>query len=226
MKRIIDVMCRCHLFDGIPEDKYKNVLNCLNAQLKTYAKDAVILHIGEQQGRPGMVVSGTLRLALYSEDGNLLTIDRLSVGQIFGETLACAKKQESPVQIDALSDAEVLYLSFDPLLLEQGASCPHKMQVTANLLREMGQGQGDLVRIQKMRILAQNRLRNKLKLYLQSLAIGSEGDLCLNMGRSELAEYLCVDHSALSRELSRMQKEGILTVQGQHVHMLDKGFLE
>ena len=144
MKRIIDVMCRCHLFDGIPEDKYKNVLNCLNAQLKTYAKDAVILHIGEQQGRPGVVVSGTLRLALYSEDGNLLTIDRLSVGQIFGETLACAKKQESPVQIDALSDAEVLYLSFDPLLLEQGASCPHKMQVTANLLREMGQG--DLVR--------------------------------------------------------------------------------
>lgn len=219
MKRIIDVMCRCHLFDGIPEDKYKNVLNCLNAQLKTYAKDAVILHIGEQQGRPGVVVSGTLRLALYSEDGNLLTIDRLSAGQIFGETLACAKKQESPVQIDALSDAEVLYLSFDPLLLEQGASCPHKMQVTANLLREMGQG--DLVRI-----LAQNRLRNKLKLYLQSLAIGSEGDLCLNMGRSELAEYLCVDRSALSRELSRMQKEGILTVQGQHVHMLDKGFLE
>lgn len=224
MKRIIDVMCRCHLFDGIPEDKYKNVLNCLNAQLKTYAKDAVILHIGEQQGRPGVVVSGTLRLALYSENGNLLTIDRLSAGQIFGETLACANKQESPVQIDALSDAEVLYLSFDPLLLEQGASCPHKMQVTANLLREMGQG--DLVRIQKMRILAQNRLRNKLKLYLQSLAIGSEGDLCLNMGRSELAEYLCVDRSALSRELSRMQKEGILTVQGQHVHMLDKGFLE
>lgn len=77
-----------------------------------------------------------------------------------------------------------------------------------------------------MRILAQNRLRNKLKLYLQSLAIGPEGDLCLNMGRSELAEYLCVDRSALSRELSRMQKEGILTVQGQHVHMLDKGFLE
>ena len=131
MKRIIDVMCRCHLFDGIPEDKYKNVLNCLNAQLKTYAKDAVILHIGEQQGRPGVVVSGTLRLALYSEDGNLLTIDRLSAGQIFGETLACANKQESPVQIDALSDAEVLYLSFDPLLLEQGTSCPHKMQVTA-----------------------------------------------------------------------------------------------
>ena len=220
MKRIIDVMCRCHLFDGIPEDKYKNVLNCLNAQLKTYAKDAVILHIGEQQGRPGVVVSGTLRLALYSEDGNLLTIDRLSAGQIFGETLACANKQESPVQIDALSDAEVLYLSFDPLLLEQGG----KMQVTANLLREMGQG--DLVRIQKMRILAQNRLRNKLKLYLQSLAIGPEGDLCLNMGRSELAEYLCVDRSALSRELSRMQKEGILTVQRQHVHMLDKGFLE
>ena len=223
MKRIIDVMCRCHLFDGIPEDKYNNVLNCLNAQLKTYAKDAVILHIGEQQGRPGVVVSGTLRLALYSEDGNLLTIDRLSAGQIFGETLACANKQESPVQIDALSDAEVLYLSFDPLLLEQGASCPHKMQVTANLMQEFARQV--LAFNTKVRILGQKRLRDRLKIYLQTLTPNADGVYTLPYSRAALADFLCVDRSALSRELCRMRDEGILSFSGSKICMLDSEFL-
>lgn len=224
MERIIDVMCHCHLFDHIPEDKYGNVLRCLDAEVKRYPKDAMILRIGERQSRPGVVMSGMLRLSLYSEDGNLLTIDRLSEGQIFGETLVCSMSQESPMQVDALSDAEVLYLNFDPLLLEQGSQCPHKTQVTANLLQEMSKS--DLFRIQKMRILAQNRLRNKIKLYLQALPAGADGERCLNMGRGELAEYLCVDRSALSRELSRMQKEGILTFHGQQVQILDPDFLD
>jgi len=45
------------------------------------------------------------------------------------------------------------------------------------------------------------------------------------MGRGELADYLCVDRSALSRELGRMQKEGILAFQGQQVRILDQSFL-
>ena len=76
-----------------------------------------------------------------------------------------------------------------------------------------------------MRILAQNRLRNRIKLYLQMLAAKPGGELHLDMGRGELADYLCVDRSALSRELGRMQKEGILAFQGQQVHILDQSFL-
>ena len=103
---------------------------------------------------------------------------------------------------------QVLYLDFDPLLLQQECACPHKAQVTANLLREMGRSA--LFLNQKMRILAQNRLRNRIKLYLQMLPVKPGGELHLDMGRGELADYLCVDRSALSRELGRMQKEGIL----------------
>ena len=128
-----------------------------------------------------------------------------------------------PIQIDALTDVQVLYLDFDPLLLQQECACPHKAQVTANLLREMGRSA--LFLNQKMRILAQNRLRNRIKLYLQMLPVKPGGELHLDMGRGELADYLCVDRSALSRELGRMQKEGILAFQGQQVRILDQSFL-
>ena len=119
--------------------------------------------------------------------------------------------------------SNMLYLDFDPLLLQQECACPHKAQVTANLLREMGRSA--LFLNQKMRILAQNRLRNRIKLYLQMLPVKPGGELHLDMGRGELADYLCVDRSALSRELGRMQKEGILAFQGQQVRILDQSFL-
>ena len=134
----------------------------------------------------------------------------------------CSMAEDSPIQIDALTDVQVLYLDFDPLLLQQECACPHKAQVTANLLREMG---GAPFSQSEMRILAQNRLRNRIKLYLQMLPVKPGGELHLDMGRGELADYLCVDRSALSRELGRMQKEGILAFQGQQVRILDQSFL-
>ena len=223
MESIFTAMRRCQLFDGIPEDKYQNVLNCLHGEVRTIPRNTVLLRIGERQRRPGVVMSGTLRISLYSEDGNLLTIDRLSRGRVFGESLVCSMSEDSPIQIDALTETEVLYLDFDPLLLQQENGCPYRMRVTANLLREMGKGA--LFLNQKMRILAQNRLRNRIKVYLQGLPIASNGEIRLEMGRGEMADYLCVDRSALSRELGRMQKEGILTYQGQVVHILDSVFL-
>ena len=119
MGSIFAAMRRCQLFDGIPEEKYQNVLNCLHGEVRAIPKDTILLRIGDCQKRPGVVMSGTLRISLYSEDGNLLTIDRLSRGRVFGETLVCSMSQDSPIQIDALNDTEVLYLDFDPLLLQQ-----------------------------------------------------------------------------------------------------------
>ena len=223
MGSIFAAMRRCQLFDGIPEEKYQNVLNCLHGEVRAIPKDTILLRIGDCQKRPGVVMSGTLRISLYSEDGNLLTIDRLSRGRVFGETLVCSMSQDSPIQIDALNDTEVLYLDFDPLLLQQENGCPYRMRVTANLLQEMGRGA--LFLNQKMRILAQNRLRNRIKVYLQGLPVASNGEIRLEMGRGEMADYLCVERSALSRELGRMQKEGILTYQGQVIQILDSKFL-
>ena len=223
MQSVFAAMGRCPLFEGIPEEKYPNVLTCLRGEARAVAKDQVLLRMGERQRRPGVVMWGTLRISLYSEDGNLLTIERLDAGRVVGESLVWSRSEDSPIQIDAITDGEVLYLDFDPLLLQQEIGCPFRTRVTANLLREMGREALFLNR--KMRILAQNRLRNRIKLYLQSLQVPPDGVVRLEMGRGELAEYLCVDRSALSRELGRMQKDGILTYQGQTVQILDQDFL-
>ena len=67
MDPITTVMRQCRLFDGIPEEKYQNVLACLRGETKSFRKDAILLQIGECQKRPGVVMDGTLRISLYSE---------------------------------------------------------------------------------------------------------------------------------------------------------------
>ena len=89
MDPITTVMRQCRLFDGIPEEKYQNVLACLRGEPKSFRKDAILLQIGECQKRPGVVMDGTLRISLYSEDGNLVTIERLGRGRYLGR-LWCA----------------------------------------------------------------------------------------------------------------------------------------
>ena len=74
----------------------------------------------------------------------------------------------------------------------------------------------------KMRICAQNRLRNRIKVFLQGLPIASNGEIRLEMGRGEMADYLCVDRSALSRELGLMQKEGILRTERNYFCLLEQ----
>ena len=111
MNPITTVMRQCRLFDGIPEEKYQNVLACLRGETKLFRKDAILLQIGECQKRPGVVMDGTLRISLYSEDGNLVTIERLGRGQVFGETLVCSMAEDSPIQIDALTDVQLAVMS-------------------------------------------------------------------------------------------------------------------
>ena len=156
-------------------------------------------------------------------DGNLVTIERLGRGQVFGETLVCSMAEDSPIQIDALTDVQVLYLDFDPLLLQQECACPHKAQVTANLLREMGRSA--LFSIRKCGSWPRTGSATGSSFISRCSPVKPGGELHLDMGRGELADYLCVDRSALSRELGRMQKEGILAFQGQQVRILDQSFL-
>lgn len=76
-----------------------------------------------------------------------------------------------------------------------------------------------------MRILAQKRLRDRLKIYLQTLTPDSKGCYHLLYSRTELADFLCVDRSALSRELCRMRDEKVIEFSGAKIKILDHDFL-
>ncbi|MBU5474821.1 Crp/Fnr family transcriptional regulator [Roseburia sp. MSJ-14] len=211
------------LFRGIPEDKYQNVLNCLQARVEYYPARTSLVNAGDKDFRAGVLLEGGLEEFIYDENGNPVVISHLKSGSVFGAELACGSSLASQFYLDASVDSRVLLLDFQILLNPSTLTCPYRMQVTANLLQELA-NQITFFNT-KVRILSQKKLRDKIKVYLQTQEISEDGTIRLPFSRSKLAEFLYVDRSALSRELCRMRDEGVLTFSGSKITMLDYYFL-
>lgn len=160
---------------------------------------------------------------MYDENGNQVVIRHLSGGEVLGAELACGNALSSQFFIEAAADSKVLLLDFKALLSESTFNCPHRIQVTANLLQELSNQITFFYT--KVRILSQKKLRDKIKIYLQTQEISDDGIINLPCTRNKLAEYLYVDRSALSRELCRMRDEGVINFSGSKIKLLDTEFL-
>ncbi len=218
MEEYYDIFLKSGLFNGIQPKRYKSALDCLNAKIANYKKGTHIIEIDEACNHTGIVLQGTLEEFIYDEDGNQVNICRFSSGQVFGAEMACSHWTTSPVCLMANTDCTVLLLNFNTLLAQHNLNCPCRMQVTANLMQSMAQQM--LFFNTKIHILAQKRLRDRLRIYLNSLSPDKNGCYNLPYNRSELADFLCVDRSALSRELCRLRDDGLINFSGSKIWIL------
>ena len=218
-----DVLEHSSIFRQLPKDKYPNVLRCLNARVVDYPQDASIAALGDSSGCSGILLTGMLEEYLVDENGNQIIINHLRSGDVFGAESVCAGQVASHVYIHTVEKSKILMLDFAALLSEKTFSCSCRMQVTTNLMQEFARQV--LAFNMKVRILGQKRLRDRLKIYLQTLTPNTDGVYTLPYSRAALADFLCVDRSALSRELCRMRDEGILSFSGSKICMLDSEFL-
>lgn len=222
-KEYYPILEQCGMMRGIAPQCYGTVLFCLQARTIDYQRGVHVAEVGEATRCAGMLLRGGIEEFLYDENGNQITVAHIHEGQIFGAELACSGGVTSPVCLRTSSVCTVMLLNFGVLLSESSMGCPCRMQVTANLMQEFARQV--LAFNTKVRILGQKRLRDRLKIYLQTLTPNANGVYTLPYSRAALADFLCVDRSALSRELCRMRDEGILSFSGSKICMLDSEFL-
>ncbi len=214
---------QCGMMRGIAPQRYGTVLYCLQARTLDYPRGVYVAEVGEATKCAGVLLRGSIEEFLYDENGNQITVAHIHEGQIFGAELACSGGMTSLVCLRTVSDCTVMLLNFGMLLSESSMGCPCRMQVTANLMQEFARQV--LAFNTKVRILGQKRLRDRLKIYLQTLTPNADGVYALPYSRAALADFLCVDRSALSRELCRMRDEGILSFSGNKIRVLEPEFL-
>lgn len=223
MEEYYSILEQCGMFDGITQSHYQDVLECLGARTRRYAKGAYVAEVGEQRYCTGVLLEGGIEEFMYDQNGDEVNLHRFGQGDVFGAELAFNQQPESPVSLRTTADSNVMLLDFGTLILPQTLTCPCRMQVTANLMQEFAHQV--LYFNTKVRIIAQKRLRDRIKVYLQTLTPSADNTYTLPYNRTELAEFLCADRSALSRELCRLRDEGILTFSGSKLHILDTTFL-
>ena len=214
---------KCSIFRGIAEAELPDALAFLNAFKRSYQKNEMIFMIGDPMQSAGVVLEGTVELSFFDEGDNSVNMNHFTAGNIFGESLSCVKAPKSPVQMRALTQCHILFMDFQPLMTAEHLHDGYQTAIISNLLRDFARQ--NVFLNQKVRIMSQRKLRDKIKVFLRQQDQSADGLVHIRFNRSELAEFLSANRSALSRELSNMQTDGILEVMGNDIRLLDPQFL-
>ena len=208
------------IFQGITPDEIKAMLGCLQAERKTYEKGEMIYRMGDVIPAMGLVLSG--RVSIENDDiwGNKSILDTASSGQFFAETYACVPSEPMMVSVVASEKTEVLLLNVSRILQVCSNNCSHHNKIIHNLLSISARKNLNLSR--RIFHTSSKSIRGRLLSYLsyQAMKHGSR-EFDIPFSRQQLADYLSVDRSALSNELSKMQKEGLLSVNRSHFVLLE-----
>lgn len=207
------------IFRGISPEEIQTMLPCLDAEQKSYQKGDCIFREGTQVSAMGLVLSGSVSIENHDIWGNKSILDHIGKGQVFAETYACVPGEPLMVSVVAAEPTEVLFLHAERLLTVCSNTCSHHSKIIRNLLAISSQKNLSLSR--RIFHTSAKSIRGRLLSYLSYQAIrnGSK-EFFIPFQRQQLADYLSVDRSAMSHELSKMQKEGLLRTERNHFILL------
>lgn len=198
------------LFQGIQEAEIKQLLSCLEAREKTYQKDEIIFHAGNTVQEIGLVESGGVNIVVNLYWGNSIIFGHIGPGAVFAENYAVIPDRELICDVVAAQPSTILFLDVNKLITNCQNNCCFHQQLIHNLLR-IG-AQKSLALSSRMMHTASKSLRDRLLSYLSEQAmIHGSAQFTIPYNRQQLADYLGVDRSAMSNELSKMQKDGLIT---------------
>lgn len=210
MENYLPVLKKSNLFIGMEETEIEAMLRCLSARTQTFGRNETILRSGEQISSVGMVLSG---LALIEKEdfwGNRSIISEISPGMIFAEAYACLSQVPIETNVIASEDTAVMFLNVKKILTVCTSACSFHSRLIQNLLTTIARKNITLTK--KIQHISLKTIRDKLLSYLstESLKAG-KAVFEIPFNRQQLADYLSVDRSALSSEISKLQREGILS---------------
>lgn len=208
------------LFRGTSPREIETMLDCLRAEQKGYKKSDVIYHAGDRVTSLGMVLSGSVSIESDDFWGNKNILDHVSPGQVFAETYACVPGEALMVNVVASEPTNILFLDTGHLIQVCSNACEHHSKLIGNLLLISAQKNLNLSR--RIFHTSSKTIRGRLLSYLSDQAIrGGSRDFTIPFNRQQLADYLSVDRSALSNELSKMNREGLISVDRNHFLLLE-----
>ena len=207
------------LFCGVEEGAVEEILTCLEAERRRFAKGQVIYRAGDTVRELGLVLSGSVSIENDDFWGNRSILDRVEPGQVFAETYACVPGEPLMVSAVAAEPSEILFLTAARLLAPCGRGCAFHALLVRNLVAISAQKNLRLSR--RIFHTSAKTIRGRLLSYLSYQASrAGEVEFDIPFNRQQLADYLGLDRSALSAELGKMRREGLLEVDRQHFRLL------
>lgn len=219
MDKYYPILQTCPLFDGIRPEDLPGMLGCLGGKVIDVKKGQFIFREGDTAFFVGIVLTGSVQLLREDYYGNRSIVAHIGSTQLFGESYAFSDTQSLPVNVVADEAGQILLLDSRRITSCCSNACEFHNRVIFNLLKVVATK--NLVLHQKIQITSKRSTREKLMAYLLSQAkLQNSNTFTIPYDRQALADYLEVDRSGLSVEISKLRREGVLTCERNHFHLL------
>lgn len=209
MDRFIPILKSTKLFSGVGEEDIIAMLSCLGARLLTYKKGEYVLRQGERLSDILVLVEGNLHIQKDDYWGTRSILGQIAVGEIFGEAYASPESGMLLYDVIAVEDSSVFFFDVKRIISTCSSACRFHSMVVQNLFFAISEKNRGLV--QKLDHMSKRTTREKLLSYLsEESRKQNSANITIPFNRQQLADYLSVDRSAMSNELSKMRDEGLL----------------
>lgn len=173
------------------------------------------MRTGERADRIGVLLSGALSVATYDLEGRRTIIKRIGPAEIVAAAQSLSGAETMSVDVEADEDSDVLLIKIDRILSPCENACAFHARLVRNLMRALAVKTIELNH--KIEILSHRSTQDRLMAYLRSVAQQKGiAEFDIPFDRQQLADFLCVERSALSAEISRLSKLGLITSRKNH----------
>lgn len=219
MEKYFTLMLGSPLFYGIKREELASMLSCLGARKDSYKKGQYIVRRGQLLGDMLFPVEGRIHIQRDDFWGNRSILRELAPGDQFGEAYAGARTEPLLYDLIAVEDCVVLFLDMRKMLTTCSSACSFHTLLVQNLFRSIALQNRRLE--QKLSHLSMRSTREKLLSYLSEESGKAHcNPFTISYNRQQLADFLSVDRSAMSAELSKMRKEGLIDFKGNTFTLL------
>ena len=219
MEKHFEIIGQCFLFAGVEASELRSLLNCLAAVRRSYRKNEFVFSAGDTVQFVGVVLSGSVHVLQEDYWGSRTILAHIPPGGLFAEAFSCAEADSLPVSVMAAEKSEVLLIDYKRIITTCSSACIFHMALIKNMMKLLAQK--NIMLTQKMEIITHRTTRERLLAYLSSQAIkAGSSRFVIPFNRQQLADFLSVERSAMSAELSHMQADGLLRTDRSEFELL------
>ncbi len=206
------------IFDGISQTDLNKMLTCFNATSRYFKSGEIIMSYFGHNDRMGIITSGEAEVIKYDIDGNKTILERLSDGEMFG-SLFTYLSEDGEISVICTQNCCVVFIDRHSIIKRCKNACEYHSIFISNLLDILLER--SIEQSTRIDILSQRTLKRKLIAYF-NLEAKKQGKLSFTLpfSLSSLADYLCVDRSAMLREMKHMREEGIIASHAKQIRLL------
>lgn len=212
-----------HLFRNISDEELDKMFACSKTVERAFCDESYIFRQGEIPKNLFLLLEGTVMLAKDFASGKRDVLFLVEAGDVFGEMFLFADAEKYWYDAIAQGSVKLLEIPWDFFYCFCSNACDHHRLITKNMLEIQSEKNFSMTR--KLHLLSGTTLRERIALWLSEQALESDF-VHLSMNREALADYLGTTRPSLSRELMRMQQEGLIAVEKNVIRLCNHDALE